>query len=180
VLYSGTMGYVVDVDTVLDAARIVRDQHDIAFLFVGDGQRLEEYRQRAQDDDSNCVFTGRVSKSSIAGICRRADVCVYPLVDGRIIATLLGNKIFDYMGAGKATIYTGPTGDVSRLIAEAKGGICLPPAAARLLAESILDLRGDPVACERMGDAARDYVMRGLTARDTTRQLAALIASAIR
>ena len=180
VLYSGTMGYVVDVETVLDAAKIVRDQADIVFLFVGDGQRLEEYRRRAEDDSSRCVFMGRVSKSSIAGICRRADACVYPLVDGRIIATLLGNKIFDYMGAGKATIYTGPTGDVSRLLDEAKGGICLPPAAPQLLAETIIDLRGDPVACERMGNAARDYVMHGLTARDTTRRLAALIEAAIR
>ena len=42
VLYSGTMGFVVDVDTMLEAARLTRGRADILYLFVGDGQRLSE------------------------------------------------------------------------------------------------------------------------------------------
>src|SRR5262245_46888020 len=120
VLYSGTMGYVVDVETLLDAARRTRDRADILYLFVGDGQRLAEYEDIARRDGSQCVFTGRVPKFVVSEVCRRADVCVYPLIDGRVIAALLGNKIFDYMGAGRPTLYTGPAGDVTRLI-EAAG-----------------------------------------------------------
>ena len=85
-------------------------------------------------------------KFVVSEICRRADVCVYPLIDGKVIAALLGNKIFDYMGAGKSTVYTGPRGDVSRLIDAAGGGICLPPGDAAGLAAAILELARRPAA----------------------------------
>lgn len=175
VLYSGTMGYVVDVETVLEAARLTRGREDIVYLIVGDGQRLEEYRERARRDGSRCLFTGRVPKFVVAEICRRADVCVYPLIEGKVIATLLGNKIFDYMGAGKPTLYTGPRGDVSRLIEDAGCGICLPPGDAEGLARTIEALAADPEHRARMGAAARRHVMQGWTAPQTTRRVAELV-----
>jgi glycosyltransferase involved in cell wall biosynthesis len=180
VLYSGTMGYVVDVETLLGAARLTRGREDIVYLIVGDGQRLPEYRERAGRDGSHCVFTDRVPKFVVSEICRRADVCVYPLIDGKVIAALLGNKIFDYMGAGKPTIYTGPKGDVSRLIEAAGGGICLPPGDAEALANTILALADDDDRRARMGAAARRYVMQGWTAPETTRKVAELVQGLMR
>lgn len=175
VLYSGTMGYVVDIETVLDAARLLAHRRDILFLLVGDGQRLEEYKTRSRQDGSRCVFTGRVRKSEVAEICERADVCVYPLVSGRIIATLLGNKIFDYMGAGKPTVYCGPVGDVSKLIEDSNCGICLPPGDAAGLAEAVVDLQQNPDKARRLGEAGRRYVLDGWTAPQTTARLASLV-----
>jgi glycosyltransferase involved in cell wall biosynthesis len=175
VLYSGTMGFVVDVDTMLEAARLTRGRADILYLFVGDGQRLSEYEKRAIQDGSRCLFTHRVPKFVVSEICRRADVCVYPLINGKVIAALLGNKIFDYMGAGKTTIYTGPRGDVSRLIDAAGGGICLPPGDAAGLAAAILELDADRARCARMGAAARAYIMNGWTAPQSTSRVAELI-----
>ena len=175
VLYSGTMGYVVDVETMLEAARLTRDRADILYLLVGDGQRLEEYQQRSRRDGSHCLFTNRVPKFVVAEICRRADVCIYPLIDGKVIAALLGNKIFDYMGAGKPTIYTGPTGDVSRLIDAAGCGVCLPPGDSKALADAILELSADRGRCIRMGAAAHRFVMSGWTAPEATGRIAGLI-----
>lgn len=175
VLYSGTMGYVVDVETVLESARLTRDRADILYLFVGDGQRLVEYQERSRRDGSHCVFTGRVPKYVVSEVCRRADVCVYPLIDGRVIAALLGNKIFDYMGAGRPTIYTGPPGDVSRLIETAGAGICLPPGDSAALAATIRALSEDGARRTRMGTAARRFVMDGLTAPQTTQTFSELI-----
>jgi len=179
VLYSGTMGYVVDVETMLAAASLTREREDIVYLIVGDGQRLPEYRERARRDGSRCRFTDRVPKFVVTEICRRADVCVYPLIDGRIIATLLGNKIFDYMGAGKPTIYTGPPGDVSRLIESAGAGVCLPPGDAEGLARTVVALAADPERRARLGAAARRHVMQGLTAPQTTRRVADVVQSLI-
>jgi glycosyltransferase involved in cell wall biosynthesis len=175
VLYSGTMGYVVDVGTMLEAARLTREREDIVYLIVGDGQRLAEYRERARRDGSHCLFTDRVPKYVVSEICRRADVCVYPLIDGKVIASLLGNKIFDYMGAGKPTVYTGPPGDVSRLIEAADGGICLPPGDAKALAGTLLALAADRERCARMGAAARRFVLQGWTAPQTTRKVSELV-----
>jgi glycosyltransferase involved in cell wall biosynthesis len=97
------------------------------------------------------------------------------LIDGRVIAALLGNKIFDYMGAGRPTIYTGPPGDVSRLIETAGAGICLPPGDAAALASTIRALSEDCARCTRMGAAARRFVMDGLTAPQTTQVFSELI-----
>lgn len=168
VLYSGTMGYVVDVMTILRAASLTREHRNVLYLFVGDGQRLEEYQAFSRAEGTNCLFVGRVSKASIGAICARAAVCVYPLIDGRVIATLLGNKIFDYLGAGRPTLYCGPPGDVSELIELAGCGICLAAGDAPALAAAILELQAHPERAAAMGRAGYHYVMQGLTARETT------------
>jgi glycosyltransferase involved in cell wall biosynthesis len=64
VLYSGTMGYVVDVETMLESARLTRDRADILYLFVGDGQRLIEYQERSRRDGSQLRLHGVASRST--------------------------------------------------------------------------------------------------------------------
>ena len=175
VLYSGTMGHVVDVDTVLDAALATRDDPQIVYLLVGDGQRIDEYRERVRRERLNVVLTGRVEKRAIAGYCARADVCLYPLVDGEVIGALLGNKIFDYMGAERATIYSGPDGDVARLIRKAGGGVTLGARDVTGLVAAIRDLQADPDRAQAMGRDAGAYVREHLTARHAAVRLAQLI-----
>ncbi len=56
VLYAGTLGHVVDIDIVLDAAQLLKEDKQIQFLIVGDGQKLPEYKTRAQNQGLNVIF----------------------------------------------------------------------------------------------------------------------------
>ena len=175
VLYSGTMGHVVDVDTVLNAAELTKNDRSIVYLLVGDGQRIDEYRERATNQNLDVIFTGRVEKQAVSAYCAMASVCLYPLIDGQVIAALLGNKIFDYMGAAKPTIYTGPCGDVGNLILTAKCGVTLAPRDASGLVESIKKLQANPALARSMGRAGSEYARSKATAQASAAQFADLI-----
>lgn len=158
VLYAGTMGHVVDIPTVLNAAQETGNNKDVVYLFVGGGQRLEEFRKTAGIKRLSCMFLGPVPKGDIPLYCSQVDVCTYPLSGGAVVASLLGNKIFDYLGNGAATIYSGPEGDVARLIKRSGGGICVPAGDAKGLSEAINRLYRNPNTCKLLGKMGKEFV----------------------
>ena len=87
-----------------------------------------------------CVFVGRKRRDEVPESIQCADVCLLPFYNGRISGANLGNKIFEYLGAGKPTIYTGPEGDAKKLIEDAVGGICLEACDGEGLANKIIEL----------------------------------------
>lgn len=165
VLYSGTLGHVFDVSTIIQAAQLTLKRKDIVYLFLGGGQKLKEYREYAQDHKLNCVFLGPRPKADVPLICTQADVCVYPGKSGAVISSLLGNKIFDYLGNGTPTIYTGPPGDVQNLIRDAQGGRWVPLHDAEALASSIYELADNPERTKILGDNAKEYIEREYTVK---------------
>ena len=68
------------------------------------------------------------------------------------------NKVFDYLGTGKPMIFCGPDGDISRIIHEVKGGICLPPKDFQGLSEAIVDLYQNPENKIAMGNHAKHFI----------------------
>jgi glycosyltransferase involved in cell wall biosynthesis len=175
VLYAGTMGHVVDIPTVLEAANNIKDVQDITFVFVGGGQLIEEYKETAKKSGLNCIFLGPRPKSDIPLFCSQADVCVYPLKGSSIIGSLLGNKIFDYSGNYAPTLYSGPEGDIKALIENAGGGICVPAGDAKALSQSILSLYRDPGKKKRLGTNAALYVEKGYKVENMMQKFESII-----
>ncbi len=50
VSYFGNMGTMQDMQTILDAIRHLKDRQDIAFLFAGHGNKMDQLRQVVQDE----------------------------------------------------------------------------------------------------------------------------------
>ena len=92
-------------------------------------------------------------KGEISSFCSQADVCVYPANNGNVINAMLGNKIFDYLGNGTLTIFSGPTSDVCNLIQSVDGGTCVS-ADSQQLANAIVELSCDLDSCAKRGLAA--------------------------
>ena len=177
VLYAGSMGFVYDVDTVIEAAHMVPADAGITFVFVGGGQRASAYEKAAP---SNCYFLGQVPKRDIPGFCMHADVGINPVVRGHVIKRLLGNKIFDYLGNGLPTIYLGPDdGDVASLLESSGAGWILPAGGANPLAELLLDLRRQPNEVSFRGERGRTYVNRNLRTEALMKRLVLAVNSAI-
>lgn len=158
VLYTGSMGYLIDIMTILDAAEQTRNNDNILYLFVGGGQRVVEYKKNAKERKLQSIFIGEVSKETAILFSSSADVCVYALGDNWIFSTFLGNKVFDYLGTGRPLIYCGPDGDISRIVRGSGAGICLPSKDFRGLSEAIIDLYQNPEKKRVMGKQAKYYV----------------------
>ena len=174
VLYAGTLGHVVDIDIVLDAAQLLKEDKQIQFLIVGDGQKLPEYKTETQKQGLNVIFAGQHPKSRIKDFCLAADICPYPLNGGRVVGALAGNKIFDYLGNGCPVVYTGPEGDVAELIKNNNIGSVLPRNAG-LLADILKEWKSDPEKLKAMGVQARKMVLEKYTISISMEQLVKII-----
>jgi glycosyltransferase involved in cell wall biosynthesis len=159
VLYAGAMGQANDIYTVLRAADRLREDAKILFLLIGDGKEraaLELEAGRMKLD--NVIFAGVVPKKEMPSVVAAADVCLAILQDVPMFRTTYPNKVFDYMAAGRPTVLV-IDGVIREVIEASGGGVFVPPGDDKMLAETILDLAGDPARVKQMGLDARAYLV---------------------
>ncbi len=122
-VYSGTLGYAFPVEEVLKGAQALANDRRFGFVFLGDGQRLDEFREYAVTHNLNATFPGRVNKQDVMAVCRAADYGIYPASLGKFSSAILGNKVFDYLGAKRPVLYVGEDSAVRDLINELGAGL---------------------------------------------------------
>lgn len=158
VAYTGALGPANDIDTLLDAAEMLKADTGIHIWLVGDGKERARLQRIVEGKNlRNVTFTGAVPKTAMPGILQRMDLCVAILKNIPMFKTTYPNKVFDYMAAGKPTLLA-IDGVIREVIEEAEGGRFTPPGNAAALAASIKDLKDNPDTGKRMGKQARAYV----------------------
>lgn len=156
VAYSGNMGRAHDFDTVLDACERLRDETDIAFLFIGDGfHRSQLERESARRGLANISFRPYQSRTQLGASLGAADVhlvSLQPALEGLMVPS----KFYGILAAGRPAILVGdPDGEVARIAREASCGLAVAVGDAAGLAGAIRALRDDPARRARMGANAR-------------------------
>ena len=157
VLYSGTLGHVFNIPLIIDSAKLLKKYDDILFIFLGGGQNLENFKLISKENFLNTMFLGSKPKHVVSEYCKLANVSLYPAKNGVNINSMLGNKIFDYLGNGCPCIYSGPGGDVADLINLSGGGLVCGSSPQKL-AKSILYLYNNRSLRNKMGDSARKFI----------------------
>lgn len=142
VCYTGTIGLANAVDTLIDAALILRDNLDVIFFIVGSGSEENILRKRVTDLClNNVIFTGEVSKEKIPGILDKANVCYVGLKKDKLFHFGVSpNKLFEYMLASKPVIYAIDSGDY-RPVEVFEAGIQISAESPGELAQCILKLK---------------------------------------
>jgi glycosyltransferase involved in cell wall biosynthesis/ubiquinone/menaquinone biosynthesis C-methylase UbiE len=168
VLYAGGLGQMYDLDVVLDAMAQLDGSRFLAVI-MGEGERKAHYAARAQQEALPVEFPAPVTKAEVASVCRAADVCVVPLRKLPWAKLAVSNKLFDYLGAARPVVVTGP-GDTADLVREANAGFAVPAEDPVAFANALEKLAADPEAADRMGAAGREHVLaswsRAVSVRD--------------
>jgi glycosyltransferase involved in cell wall biosynthesis len=158
VLYSGAHGMANDLDTVLDAAALLRDRPEILLAFLGDGPEKVRLKSRAQDLGLDQVaFLDACPKQEMPAMLAAADACLAHLKPSAMQAMVYPNKVFDYMAAARPTIL-GIGGVIRAVMDEAEGGLWVPCGDASAMAAAVRTLADDPTEGRAMGRRARAYV----------------------
>jgi glycosyltransferase involved in cell wall biosynthesis len=156
--YVGTHGMAHGLETILDAAELLRDDPKIVFLMVGDGserERLEgEVRRRGLH---NVRMLGQRPKQDMPGIWGATDVSLVLLRGLDIYTEVLPSKMFEAMAMRRPMIL-GVRGEAKALLEAAEAGIAITPESARELADTVRALSNDHERRARMGQAGRSYV----------------------
>ena len=180
VVYAGAMGQAHDLYTVLRAARRLKDDPQIRFVFFGDGkERLNLEAEAQRLGLSNVLFAGVYPKKEMPAAVASADVCLAILQDIEMFRTTYPNKVFDYMAAGRATVLV-IDGVVREVVEASGGGVFVRPGNAELLAQTILELSRDPARVRQMGEDARAYLVKHLDRRDKMKETLELLLSLVK
>lgn len=159
-MYVGAHGTYSSLETVLDAADHLRDDHRTRLVLIGGGDRkpalVEEAGRRRL---ANVAFVDPVPKREVPSWLARADACILPYQDNPLFAGALPNKAFDYLGAARPIIASAPVGELTRMVEAVGCGVAVPPEDGAALAGAIRDLAADREGARRMGEQGRAYAL---------------------
>lgn len=160
VTYAGAMGMANNLEVVLEAATLLNDVPQVHFLMVGDGKDRVKLQDLAQQMNvKNVTFTGSRPKSQMPSVLAESDVCLAVLRDIPMFRTTYPNKVFDYMAAARPVVLA-IDGVIRQVIEAANGGIPVPPGNPQAMADAVRDLYSNRPQSQRMGQMAREYVIK--------------------
>lgn len=155
VQYSGNLGRVHDLDTVLDAAALLRAESRIHFLFVGDGaQRVAIEARASQLGLPNVQFQPPQPRAVLASSLAVGDVHLVTLRRGceRLV---FPSKVYGIAAVGRPIVFVGPPGELAQTVRERGMGAAATDAST--LAETLQELSADPNRRDAMSRAAMAY-----------------------
>lgn len=158
VVFTGNLGTVQALETILDAAEILREEAGITLYLIGSGSRSDWLRSEiSRRNLDNVQLPGRFPLTAMPPIMTHASVLLVSLVKSPIMSQTVPSKVQAYLAAGRPIIAS-LDGEGARVILEACAGVASPAEDDRGLADAILLLRGLPTdELERMGKNARAY-----------------------
>jgi colanic acid biosynthesis glycosyl transferase WcaI len=154
--YSGNLGQAHEVETVLEAARLLRNRPEIKFLFVGGGHHSDRLgRAVAEEGLGGFLFMPYQPKERLSEALAVANVhwlSLRPEFEGLV----LPSKFYGIAAAGRPVItVTDLQGELAELVRMHRCGIAIAPGDGAGLASAISELAADTAACEAMGREAR-------------------------
>jgi len=153
--YSGNLGRAHEFETLLGAAEILRNENDIAFLFVGGGALSNQIKALAREKSlNNLLFKHYQPREMLSQSLGSADVHVAvlrPELEGLIVPS----KYYGIAAAGRATLFIGDeNGEIANILRNTDSGLTIPIGNPQQLANTIRSLKNS-ATCNRMGINAR-------------------------
>ncbi|QEN85687.1 glycosyltransferase family 4 protein [Labrys sp. KNU-23] len=177
--YSGNLGRAHEVDTLIGAARLLRDETGIAFLFIGDGY-LTSYLKRAVADQGLARMFRFLPYQDAGTLPQSLTVpdihwlSLNPRLEGLIVPS----KFYGIAAAGKPMIAVmAPDGEISSLIRQSDCGAVITPGDSAGFAKIVREWRHRPEFSVQKGHNARGLIESGFDRISCLRRWQALLAS---
>lgn len=160
-MFAGNIGEMQSVDTIIEAARELKEDSRVVFDIVGDGSALQRCKELAEGL-GNVVFYGRRSVEEMPSYYTTSDAMLVTMKDNPEIALTLPGKVQSYMAAGR-TIIGAIGGETSHVIGDAGCGLCVEPEDGQALAEAIKKVLDNPASMESFAVNSRIYYQNNFT-----------------
>jgi glycosyltransferase involved in cell wall biosynthesis len=140
-MYAGTLGYAQGLDSVLEAAALLKEREpDAHFLFVGDGQEREKLLKLKEDLKlDNVTFYGSVPVSEMPRMFSIADYSIVSLRNIELFKGARPSKIFPAISTGTPVLYCGD-GESATILEEYQCGKIAPPENPEGIASAVSEL----------------------------------------
>lgn len=179
VLYSGNMGRCHDVDTLFEAAQLLRDE-SILFVCIGGGAKRHLLMEKVQNAAlRNFKFLPYQEKSALPYSLTASDLSLVSVAPG-MEGLVAPSKLYPAMAAGRPiSAICPPNSYLNELLATAGCGSTFDNDNAGDLADFILELSQDRERVKRLGASGRRYLEGHFTPKIVSQEYLKVLQAAV-
>ena len=156
-LYVGTHAYYHGLETLIEAAALLRDDPDIVFLLVGDGPERARLKEICVNRQLDNVIFGESPYEEMDQLYSIAYASIATLRNMDVANGMRLSKVFPSLSCGVPVIYSG-IGEAAELIRVYNCGLVVQPESPKFLAQAIQTLAADRSMRTSLGRAGRALV----------------------
>lgn len=181
VVFAGNLGTVQALETIVEAARLLREETDIRFVLIGSGSRLASLNADiTRLNLLNIQLPGRFPVEEMPAILNQASALLVSLVRDPIVSLTVPGKVQAYLAARKPIIAC-MDGEGARIVMEAGAGVACPAEDAVALAAAVKKLRDTPQQeLDLMGEHAGEYYLNNFEPKMLGAQLKKILSETVR
>jgi glycosyltransferase involved in cell wall biosynthesis len=143
VSYAGAHGISQNLATILKAAKALKEEEDIEFLFIGEGAEKDKLRAAVGEQGiTNVRFIDSQPKEMIPDFYSISDVCLIPLKNIQLFKIFIPSKMFEIMACG-VPIVASLEGEAADILTESKAALVVHPDNDEEIRQAILKLKND-------------------------------------
>lgn len=160
IIYAGNIGHAQDLEKVILSMKKIREQNNLIFLIVGDGDiRLQLEALTKKNKLSDCVkFIGLVPREQMPRMFSESLIGLAPLKKLSSLEYAVPTKAYEYMACGIPFLGCG-NGEI-RNLAERSGGGVIADNSSDAIADTILNLLNNSEKMFKMGANGREFVKK--------------------
>lgn len=146
ILFAGNLGGAQGIDTLIKAAKIVKESGiEVNWVFLGNGRQREYYMSEVKRIglESNFYFLGAFPAETMPYFFSCVDALIVSLKKDKIFSLTIPSKLQSYLACGKP-ILASLDGEGANIIIESKSGFVSPPENAELFAANVFKLYNLP------------------------------------
>ncbi|MBX7165043.1 MAG: glycosyltransferase family 4 protein [Pirellulales bacterium] len=157
--YVGTQAYYHSLDTLIDAATLLRDRTDLRFVILGDGPEHPRIVKLAEERGLPNVVFGDAPYERMPRTYSVAYASVATVRDMPVAGQMRLAKVAASLACGVPVILTA-RGEHAELMVKNELGVVVEPEQPQQLADAIAALADDPERRNRLSASGRDFAVR--------------------
>lgn len=136
-MYLGAHGKYNALETIVESAKNLRDDRNIMFVFVGDGEEKAKLEIMVSEGKlNNVLFLDSVKRTKAVELLSVADCFLLPNLAGDFFKCNLPNKLFDYLASARPIIVSGYV-EAGVLVEKINAGFVIDAENSKQLSNSI-------------------------------------------
>lgn len=164
-VFTGNIGYVQDVEMIIQAAAKVRSEQTFKIHIVGSGSNIQSCEKLTKDLQVEHLinFYGRLPAEEMGFFYEHSDACLLTLKNDNKIGLTIPAKLQGYMAHGKPVL-AAISGDAEIIIRESSCGFVVAPTDSQAYAhiiEEFIQLSNDEK--KELGENSFNYFIKNFT-----------------
>lgn len=177
VVYAGNLGNAQNIDVIVDAAKELSTRKDVEILIFGTGGLKDQFVEKVMNYGiDNVKFFPLQPMERVSQVYGLGDVCIVSCKPG-MGGAAMPSKMLSIMSAGRAVVASFDKGELTYILEQNKCGLYAPAGDVKAFADLIKQMADNREECHKMGENARQLILKNFTKAFGTSEYVRIIKS---